>query len=326
MGSVVAAIQPSREELFLARYDRLLKWAMHIVGPHRELAEDILHEAFVQFTRSGPDLLGINDADNYLYSVLRNVHFSHQRCVTRLEQLSLIEHNLVEEGMIAADPLHRMQAQAELQIVCRYACLRKETSISGSVLLLRFFHGYFPSEVARLLNSSRNMVNVRLKSARSEVRALLASFASCSHPNHRSACLPVADVDTHSVTDIFAELRREIFAARRSECFPPEHLCRIYQTGEAGVSRAVLSHLVSCARCLDEANELLGLPPLRERHPIDALGMERETGRDESKGGDAKVTARRRLRGAVLTVQAKPDGSSERERENRCLQTRAAAC
>jgi hypothetical protein len=40
------------------------------------------------------------------------------------------------------------------------------------------------------------------------------------------------------------------------------------------VSRAVLSHLVSCPRCLDEANQLLGLPLLRERNPID-LGREK---------------------------------------------------
>jgi len=324
MRAVCAAIQLSREEIFLARYDRLLKWAVQIVSPHRELAEDILHEAFVQFTLSGPDLLGIRDADNYLYGVLRNVHFSHQRRATRLEQLSHVEHNLVEEGMMAADPLHRLQAQDELQMVCRYACLRKETSISGSVLLLRFFHGYFPSEVAKLLRSSRNMVNVRLKSTRSEVRALLANRASFALTDAYPAFHPVAGDDVRSATNIFAELRREIFAARRSECFQPEHLRRIYQTGEGSVSRAALSHLVSCARCLDEANKLLGLPPLRERHPIDALGMERETNRDES--GGTKVTAQRRVRGAVLTRQAKPDGNAERERENLRLQTRAAAC
>ena len=164
-----------------------------------------------------------------------------------------------------------MKVKDELRAICRYACLRKETSVTSSVLILRFFHGYFPSEVAKLLNSSRNIVDVQLKSARCEARASLAdsdSFACFGRTllTHR----PPRE-QFQLAPDLLSELRREIFATRQGDCLRLEHF---YPAGETEVNRGVLSHLVSCARCLDEANRLLKLPLLGERNPIDLGGGE----------------------------------------------------
>ncbi|MGH9945538.1 MAG: hypothetical protein ACRD9R_24555, partial [Pyrinomonadaceae bacterium] len=74
--------------------------------------------------------------------------------------------------------------------------------------------------------------------------------------------------------DFSTELRREIFAARLGECFTPGRLLNLYQGGATGVPRSALSHLVSCPRCLDEANRLLDLPLLQERSAMDVLGIE----------------------------------------------------
>lgn len=284
----------SHEEVFLERYDRLLKSALQITSSDRELAEDIVHDAFMQFTLSAPNLVAINNADHYLFGVLRHLHLSHLRRATRqrLEQLSTIEWGSTKVWFLGIDPEYRLQVQDELQAVCRYACLRKESSISASVLILRFFHGYYPGEIAKLLHSSRNIVDVHLKFARREAQAFLANPNSCAVVESNFASHPVPSDTANPLPDIFTELRREIFAARRGECFQPEQLLSIYQTGEAALTRATVSHLVSCLRCIDEVNKLLELLPLCERYPIDALGRECDLDREDKSDKGETSTSR----------------------------------
>jgi len=61
-------------------------------------------------------------------------------------------------------------ALIELRSICEYACIRKETSKAGSILLLRFFHGYYPTETAQVLRTSRNNVDNWLTLARRETK------------------------------------------------------------------------------------------------------------------------------------------------------------
>jgi hypothetical protein len=70
--------------------------------------------------------------------------------------------------------------------------------------------------------------------------------------------------------DLLSELRQRIFASRQGSCFEVEELRKIY-CGRKAIARATISHLVSCAYCLDNANRLLGLGLLRERSAIDVL-------------------------------------------------------
>ena len=88
-----AAVLESHEQLFIARYQRLLIWALHLTARDRTEAEDLLHDAYVQFTLTRPDLAAIRHLDNYLFGVLRVLWLSRQRRAgrTRLEQLSVIE-------------------------------------------------------------------------------------------------------------------------------------------------------------------------------------------------------------------------------------------
>ncbi len=273
MTAVAIARKSGHEELFLDRYDRLLKWAFQLTRPDRELAKDIVHEAFVQFTRSKGDLDAINNIDNYLYGVLRNIHLSYLRRTSwqQHEQLPIFEFDSAERLMMTEDPRRQIQVKDELRAVCRYVCLRKETSITSSVLILRFFHGYFPSEVAKLLNSSRNIVDVQLKSARIEARACLANATSLGFLGGNSRARLPPNKQDQLAPDLLTELRQEIFATREGSCTQLE---QVYVTGEREMTRSALSHLVSCRRCLDEANRLLGLPLLRQRNPID-LGREK---------------------------------------------------
>lgn len=258
------------EEVFLKRYDRLLKWATQLTRPDHELAKDLVQEAFVQFTLADGDLLSIKNLDNYLFGVVRNAYRTHLRRSSRqpFDQLKSIELDGGESPSNAIDPRRQIQIKDELRAICHYACRRKEKSVTGSVLILRFFHGYVPSEIAKLLHSSRNIVDVQLRSARYEVLACLLNTQSADE-NERP---PVRSRNTGGLhPDLLTELRDTIFATRSGDCVGRHQLEKLYSKNSA-VTRSTLNHLVSCPECLDTVNELLDLPPLSERNVMDVLG------------------------------------------------------
>src|SRR5260370_27573677 len=165
-------IASSHEELFADRYQRLLAWALQLTGNERELAEDLLHDAYVQFTFTQPDLGTIRNLDGYFYGMLRNLRLSQVRREThnRLQQLSVIEYDSAEDGLRTIDLRDQLRVQDDLRQVCHYACVRKETARHASVLILRFFHGYYPSEIAQVLRTSRQAIDKSLLIARREAR------------------------------------------------------------------------------------------------------------------------------------------------------------
>src|SRR5215470_7933621 len=167
------------ENIFVEKYDRLHAWALQITERDQELAEDLLHDVFIQFTLNEPDLNKISNLDGYLYSMLRNLHLAKIRRETRntLEQLSIVEYDSAEVGLRTVDLRDQIQAQDDLRRVCQYACSRKQTAKPGSVLILRFFHGYYPEEIARVLRSPRPSIDTWLRFARKEGRACLAEHS-----------------------------------------------------------------------------------------------------------------------------------------------------
>jgi DNA-directed RNA polymerase specialized sigma24 family protein len=82
-----------REDIFVERYDRLLAWTLQMTERDHELAEDLLHDLFIQFILNEPDLQKIGNLDGYLYTMLRNLHLAQRRRDTRntLQQLSIVE-------------------------------------------------------------------------------------------------------------------------------------------------------------------------------------------------------------------------------------------
>src|SRR6266487_941111 len=122
------------EDLFIERYDRLLVWALHLTRNDREKAEDLLHDAFIQFTFTHPDVQAIQNLDSYLYAILRNIHVSQVRRAGQrhLQQLSIVEYDSAVSGLRAIDPRDQIQIQDELRRVCQYACMRKETAMAAS--------------------------------------------------------------------------------------------------------------------------------------------------------------------------------------------------
>jgi RNA polymerase sigma factor (sigma-70 family) len=288
--SRVARDFAAHEEVFLARYRELCSWALQLTEHDRERAEDLVHDAYIQFTFAQPDLSAISNLNGYLYSLLRNLHLSQLRRSRQRQHrtISIVDYDSAEIGLRAADPRERIRLQDQLREVCRYACMRKETSKAGTVLILRFLHGYYPREIAQVMRGTREAVEERLRVARSEARQYIEnpkSLRFLGHPKPENASIP-HDGFAGAVDQFLNELRQMIFDSRRGECFTAEQINRLYQDeAKSGINHLTLAHLVSCPHCLEHVNRLLKLPSLAERFPTDVLGNDTD-GRDGDGGGN----------------------------------------
>src|SRR5256884_473425 len=309
--SRVARDFEAHEEVFLARYGKLRSWALQLTEHDRERAEDLVHDAYIQFTFAQPDLDAISNLNGYLYSLLRNLHLSQLRRSSGRQHrtISIVDYDSAEIGLRAADPRERIRLQDQLREVCKYACMRKETSKAGSVLILRFLHGYYPREIAQVMRCTREAVEERLRVARSEARQYLenpkglrflgertgaqASSLATGKTFARSRSLPAMTLAPQSAGNGFArtvdeflnELRRMIFDSRNGECLTWDQMESLYRDSASGINHVTLAHTVSCPACLDGLNRRLDLPSLDERFPTDTLGTDTR-GRGGDGGGD----------------------------------------
>src|SRR5438105_15424601 len=113
------------EDVFLARYGSLRAWALRLTEGDAVRAEDLVHDAFVQFTLTRPELSRVRNIDGYLYTMLRNLHVSQMRRERRRQgpPLAVVEYDSAAVVLRAADPRARVRVQDDLGQVCRYACL-----------------------------------------------------------------------------------------------------------------------------------------------------------------------------------------------------------
>ncbi len=276
-----AFVEPQAETLFLQRYDRMLEWAMHLTDHRAGQAEDLVHDTFVQLTMTPPDFTTIENLDGYLFVVMRNLYRSQMQRAMRgpLGPEALVEYDSAEAGLRAVDPARRWQAMEELREVCRYACDRKESSKASSALILRFFHGYYPGEIAALFCISRPAVKELLRMARGEAKLFLQDPAKLGlmkdSPTGKASRWESAD----SRDETRMQFQQAIFASRKGRCLPSRHLAEIYEAARPELlTPSLLAHLVSCPQCLEEANRLLQLPRLSDRDPNDMLGPDRSEG------------------------------------------------
>src|SRR3989442_9287047 len=216
--------EQTHEEVFLERYQRLHAWLLQFTDGDRDLARDLVQDAFVHFTFVRPDLREIRNLDAYLFELARNLHLSQVRRAinSRVQQLSIIDYDSSELGLRAIDVRDQIQVQYELRRICLYACVRKESAWAASVLILRFFYGYYPSEIARVLRNTRSSVDVLLRCARHEAKLYLEEpqrlrfMKTSTLAPHASAGFAR---DTH---DLITELRQVIFHSCKGECLTRE--------------------------------------------------------------------------------------------------------
>jgi DNA-directed RNA polymerase specialized sigma24 family protein len=275
--------RPDFEELFFSSYRRLMEWSLQLTGHDREDAEDLVQDLYVQFARAGFTLEEVENREAYLFSVLRNLHYAHLRRAGRspIDDLTIVDFDTIARGLASVDRRKLLYVRSSLKEFCEYACERKNTSKSASVLILRFIFGYFPSEVMQVVCSTRGSVDRMMQIARQEVRFHLERpnvLRSFTPEPQRTSFLSALSDDSQT---LFQEMRQAIFRSCTGECFGREELERRYkESQDAGFTTAELAHLVSCSKCLDTANAILGLPLLADRSSDDAIG------RDDSQGPD----------------------------------------
>ncbi len=279
-------VQTSHEDLFIERYQRMLAWSLKLTAHDRQLAEDLVHDAYVQFTLNRPELAAIHDLDAYLYAMLRNSHVSHLRRAlnVRSTSLSMVEFDSLEIGLRVTDVQDQIKVQDELRLICHYATLRKQSSKAGSVLILRFFHGYYPSEIAQVMRSNWLAVAKWLQLARSEAALYLGDPDALGFIKHTSEEPKPQLGFARGTESLLGELRQMIFSARQGVCLSQRRLRELYRnTHTETIDSGTLAHIVSCPECLDSVNRLLGLPILNQRYPTDMTG--RDTRPKDSGGG-----------------------------------------
>src|SRR5918912_4334034 len=92
------------EDVFLARYGPLRRWALRLTEGDAARAEDLVHDAFVQFTLARPDLGRVENLDGYLYQMLRNLNVSQMRRARwqREDAPAVVEYDSAEFALRAA--------------------------------------------------------------------------------------------------------------------------------------------------------------------------------------------------------------------------------
>ena len=286
---VAAQPDEKRERLFTERYESLLAWAMRLTNQQRESAEDLVQDAFVQFMLGRTRLEEIENIEGYLRRMLRYMHLARMsRSAQHLHEsaLSVADYDSCRLSWTAIEPPRRVQASEELHQICAYACSRKESSRAGSVLILRFFHEYFPTEIAAVLNSSRHSVDELQRCARREAKLFMNEPGRLRFVNVKTASERHQIKYLGSDGDLMLGLRQIIFNSCKGECIPLHELEEVYSKAEGdALSTTRLAHVVSCPKCLDAVNSLLGLPLLSERYKSDGSDSKQPPRDADGSGG-----------------------------------------
>ncbi len=262
----VFALGEDPEEVFLRHYDGLLAYALQLENDSPEQAEDLVHDAFVALSLGQISLQAALDPRGYLCGVLRHFHISRVRRASRCQTvpLSLVECDSVALA-INARAGEDVSLHQELLRILELACRKKDGSKAAGVLILRFFYGFYPAEIARIILDTRHRADQWLWLARKEIARLLddpveTGAVPAARPLRRGA-------------DNWAVLRAALASYPSGACLSRQQLQWLYGPANASpLATAVLSHLVSCTRCLEQVCRILGLGPLDDRFPTDTLG------------------------------------------------------
>jgi DNA-directed RNA polymerase specialized sigma24 family protein len=267
--------------IFAERYNKLLGIARALTNNDLGQAVDIVHDALIKFVRHSPDLHKINNLDGYLCALLCNMFKAQKlrvnvrsKCELPIENDDLIEILSPEIVDRYCNQNSLLQMQDVLRIICEYACFRKERMKLGSVLILRFFHGYHTSEIALIMGVTSSAVSHQLKLAHDEVCLYLKD------PKHSNFYREITAVrDRYKLNygflaeDLVEELRRAIFQSSSCrECILHSNLYKLYGgPRRKEIDSKTLAHIVSCVGCLEAASAILGLDLLSVRYPADML-------------------------------------------------------
>jgi DNA-directed RNA polymerase specialized sigma24 family protein len=270
--------EPDSEAAFLRHYDRLFTYALYLTNNCPQQAEDLLQDAFVALMLGQIDLVSAHDAEKYLCGVLRHLHVSEVRRASRrpLVPLAALEYDSASL-VLNAHIEESTSVQEELDLISRHACERKSVSKAASVLLLRYFLGFYPAEIADIIRASRRSVDHLLWLARKEIAQCLSAEerqpSAVLWPGRRSPSAAIASYGW-------------------GRCPGTSGLCRLYRNADdLTIPTEMLAHIVSCPKCLSLVCRLLGFDPPEERFPTDTIDTHHSGSSDDSEEGTGASVA-----------------------------------
>jgi DNA-directed RNA polymerase specialized sigma24 family protein len=278
-----AAPAGQTEDLLNRYYTQLLQWGAVLTRGDIGKAQDIVQEFCLYFTFTKPDLSAVSNLDGYLYTCLRHIYLSGLSRSSREASrfVSIADFDSFDFAMVAnrsADPL---QVQNDLRRICSYTVWRKQQSKSASYFILHFFHGYTRREIADLACLPISGIYNKLKNARDEVKVHLVEGGKLRVITGGSAPTPRVSWTLLSPEDVFKEFRQTILSARAGDCLDADTLLARYGApSPQPLSCSLLSHIVSCERCLRLIDDYFRRPTLKDREALDDadISPERNTG------------------------------------------------
>ncbi len=271
-----ASASAVRTEQVLERYyGQLVEWGTLLTRGDEGKAQDLVHDFCLHFTVTKPDLSGVTNLDGYLYKSLRHIYLSGLAQSSReaLHYVNVAEFDFIQLALTPRQSSDPLQRQNDLRRICCYSVWRKAQSKSASYFILRYFHGYHHQEIADLACTNLAAIYSKFRRFRIEVRSYIEEpgklrFTSCEVP-------PTPDLHWTllSSIDLFKELSKTILDARTGGCLPEEELIGLYSSEHSKpISCSLLSHIVSCERCLALVDSHLQRPTLKDREPLDEIG------------------------------------------------------
>ena len=262
------------ERLLEEYYDQLRTWGAILTRGDAAMAQEIVHDLCLHFTLARPDLSQVANLDGYLYTCLRHIYLSAVARASRetMQFVGIADFDSVQFALSARSSESLVDRQNELRRICAYAVWRKESSKTASCFILHFFHGYARREVAEIACLPVTAVYNKLKASRAEVKSHLETSGKIRLATREAQPEPQLTVSAVSSAELFNDLRHTIFEAKNSECLPEEALLANYQARiPKPVPCSLLSHIVSCERCLSMLGRHLNHPDQEDRQQPDSL-------------------------------------------------------
>jgi DNA-directed RNA polymerase specialized sigma24 family protein len=310
---------PDNEKIFLDHYGWLRQKAQILLPHSKEEAEDLVQDLYVSFVYSQavPDVDDEDRLRGYLHRTLKNLFISkgRRKGSDALSSLVVSDFDSVAYALTAIDRSRLLVVRSDLAIICEYACVRRSSHRAASVLILRFFFGYFPTELVKILQSNRNAIDKLTHTARLEARAYLTRRGSLVFMGKKPQETPLFPPHLpDNPADLNAELRRRIFSQKEGECLSTAAISERYgQSSDSTFSTSELAHIVSCSSCLDRVNEVLGLPRLSMRFFSDS-NEPRDGGPTGSTGSGSSPLG-------ALPFESSPDRHERIELQRRLRET-----
>jgi DNA-directed RNA polymerase specialized sigma24 family protein len=278
---------PRQDNLLEQYYDRLHEWALLLTRGDVAKAQDIVHELCLHLTLSAPDLSTVQNLDGYLYTCLRHIFLSDIARSAReaLYSLGPDDFDSIQIAFRSPSSGDPLQQQNDLRRICTYVTWRKAQAKSASYFILRFLHGYYRREVATIAGVPLSSIDPKLNKVRSEVHLYLAAPGKLQFTSRELPPNPRLHWTPLSSLAIFKELRETVLAAREGECLPEDDLLAHYQNSRpTAISCSLLSHLVSCERCLSLVDQHFRRPTLKDREPLDSLSASSDAHDPDAQG------------------------------------------